>query len=33
VAFWYMNGATVLSTIKTNPSIVQNRDWKIVGAR
>ena len=33
VAFWYINGSTVLSTIKTAPSIVQNADWKIVGSR
>jgi hypothetical protein len=33
VAYWYMNGATVLSTVKTNPSIVKNAAWKIVGSR
>lgn len=33
VALWYLNGATVLGTIKTNPSIVENLDWNIVGTR
>jgi hypothetical protein len=33
VAFWYMQGSTVLSTVKTTPSVVQNSNWKIVGTR
>jgi hypothetical protein len=33
VALWYLNGATVLGTIKTTPSVVDNLDWVIVGSR
>ena len=33
VALWYLNGATVVGTIKTTPSIVDNLDWTIVGSR
>ena len=33
VALWYMNAATVVATIKTTPSIVDNLDWVLVGSR
>jgi hypothetical protein len=33
VALWYLNGATVVGTIKTTPSVVDNLDWVIVGSR
>lgn len=33
VAFWYMDGPTVLYPIKTTPPVVGNADWKIVGSR
>lgn len=33
VALWYMNGPTVVSTIKTTPSVVDNMNWTVVGSR
>lgn len=33
VALWYLNGATVVATIMTTPTTVDDLDWKIVGAR
>lgn len=33
VALWYMNAATVVATIKTTPSVVDNLDWTVVGSR
>jgi hypothetical protein len=33
VALWYMNAATVVSTIKLNPSIVDDLTWTVVGSR
>jgi len=33
VALWYINGSTVLGTIKTTPSVVANLDWNVVGTR
>jgi hypothetical protein len=33
VALWYLNAATVVGTIKTTPSVVDNLDWTVVGSR
>jgi len=33
VALWYLNAATVVATIKTSPSVVDNLDWQVVGSR
>jgi hypothetical protein len=33
IALWYVNGSTVMGTIKTTPSTVDNMDWTVVGVR
>ena len=33
VALWYLSGSRVMGTLVTNPSVVANLDWTIVGSR
>lgn len=33
LAFWYVNGTTVLSTLYMNPNRINDPNWRIVGAR